>query len=55
MRQEGFRVSVVMRGIDAATLDRAVAELTGELRAMGGNPVEEDTETAQSSADSRSE
>ena len=54
MRQEGFRVSVVMRGTDGEVLERAVAELTGELLELGGNPVEEDVETAQTSADSRS-
>ena len=52
MRQQvGFRVSVVLRGPDADVLDRAHAEIMQIMRDLGGNPVEEDPEDAQSSAE----
>jgi molybdenum cofactor synthesis domain-containing protein len=41
MRADGFRVSLVMRGTDAALLDRVVADLIQMLRDLGGSPVEE--------------
>jgi molybdopterin-biosynthesis enzyme MoeA-like protein len=52
MRQQvGFRVSVVLRGPDADVLDRAHAEIMQIMRDLGGHPVEEDPENAQSSAE----
>jgi molybdenum cofactor synthesis domain-containing protein len=49
--QVGFRVSVVLRGPDAGLLDRAHAEIMQIMRDLGGNPVEEDPEQAQASAE----
>jgi molybdenum cofactor synthesis domain-containing protein len=46
MRQDGFRVSLVLRGTDARLLDRATTELMQILRDLGGAPVEEPVETA---------
>jgi molybdenum cofactor synthesis domain-containing protein len=55
MRQEiGFRVSVVLRGPDGDILDRAHAEIMQIMRDLGGNPVEEDPEKAQASAEPES-
>jgi len=51
MTGRGFRVSIVLRGTDEALLDRARDELMVILRDLGGNPVEEDPEMAQSSAE----
>ena len=51
MRGEGFRVSIVLRGADEALLDRARDDLIVVLRDLGGNPVEEDPEKAQASAE----
>lgn len=52
MRQEvGFRVSVVLRGTDEEMLDIAHAELMQMLRDLGGNPVAEDPEKSQGSAE----
>lgn len=52
MRQRvGFRVSVVLRGTEAENLDRAHAEVMQVMRDLGGNPVEEDPERAQASAE----
>ena len=48
MREVGFRVSVVARGTDPARLEEALSRLMCALRAIGGNPIEEDLETAQS-------
>lgn len=47
MRDVGFRVSVVVRGTDAARLDQVLGELMQALRDIGGNPVEEDLKVAQ--------
>jgi len=51
MRTEGFRVSVVLRGTEDALLDRVLDELLVMLRELGGNPVEEDPDKAQASAE----
>ncbi len=52
MRQQvGFRVSVVLRGPDGDVLDRAHTEIMQIMRDLGGNPVEEDPEKAQASAE----
>ena len=52
MRQQvGFRVSVVLRGPDADVLDRAHIEIMQIMRDLGGNPVEEDPDKAQASAE----
>ena len=44
-------VSIVLRGPDGAVLDRAHAEIMQIMRELGGNPVEEDPEKAQASAE----
>jgi molybdenum cofactor synthesis domain-containing protein len=49
--QVGFRVSVVLRGTDRGLIDQAFDELMQVLRDLGGNPVEEDPETSQGSAE----
>ena len=49
--QVGFRVSVVLRGTDAGDLDRAHADVMQIMRDLGGNPVEEDPEQSQASAE----
>jgi molybdopterin-biosynthesis enzyme MoeA-like protein len=55
MRQQvGFRVSVVLRGTDAGQLERAHAEVMQIMRDLGGNPVEEDPERSQASAEPES-
>jgi len=46
-----FMVSVVLRGRDAEQLDQAHAETMQAMRDLGGNPLEEDPETAQASAE----
>lgn len=51
MRPVGFRVSVVLRGTDAALLDTVRDELIRMLAAIGGNPEEENLATAQSAAE----
>ncbi|MDC0033514.1 competence/damage-inducible protein A [Alphaproteobacteria bacterium] len=52
MRQQvGFRVSVVLRGPDADILDRAHGEIMQIMRDLGGDPVDEDPEKAQASAE----
>jgi molybdenum cofactor synthesis domain-containing protein len=52
MRQQvGFMVSVVLRGPDADLLDRAHTEIMQIMRDLGGNPVEEDPDKAQASAE----
>ena len=48
MRKVGFRVSVVARGTNSAQLEQVVGELTELLSDLGGNPVEEDLDSAQS-------
>jgi len=50
MRDVGFRVSVVARGTDPDRLDQVIGELMQILRDIGGNPVEEDLKTAQSTS-----
>ena len=50
MRDVGFRVSVVARGTDPDRLDQVITELMQSLRDIGGNPVEEDLTTAQSTS-----
>ena len=50
MREVGFRVSVVARGTDPDRLDQVITELMQSLRDIGGNPVEEDLATAQSTS-----
>ena len=50
-KQSGFTVSIVLRGPDGAALDRAHAEIMQIMRDLGGNPVEEDPDKAQSSAE----
>ena len=47
----GFRVSLVLRGVDEEILDQAHAELMAILSDLGGNPVEEDPEKSQGSAE----
>lgn len=48
MRQVGgFSVSVVLRGTDEDALDRAIGDLDSMLRALGGDPVEENAEIAE--------
>lgn len=55
MRQQvGFRVSVVLRGTDSGELERAHAEVMQIMRDLGGNPVEEDPEKSQASAEPES-
>ena len=52
MRQEvGFRVSVVIRGREDAQLDEAHTEIMQAMRDLGGNPKEENPNTAQASAE----
>jgi len=41
-------VSVVARGTNSAQLEQVVCELTELLSDLGGNPVEEDLDSAQS-------
>ena len=48
MRKVGFRVSVVARGTNSTQLEQVVGELTELLSDLGGNPVEEDLDSAQS-------
>jgi molybdenum cofactor synthesis domain-containing protein len=50
MREVGFRVSVVARGTDPDRLDQVISELMQILRDIGGNPEEEDLNTAQSTS-----
>jgi molybdenum cofactor synthesis domain-containing protein len=50
MRQEGFKVSLVLRGTDPRLLDRATAELMQILRDLGGMPVEEPVDSPQGEA-----
>ena len=47
----GFRVSLVLRGIDEEILDQAHAELMAILADLGGKPIEEDPEKSQGSAE----
>ena len=55
MRQQvGLRVSVVLRGPDGDVLDRAHTEIMQIMRDLGGNPVAEDPEKAQASAEPES-
>ncbi len=48
MREDGFRVSVVARGTNPKQLEQVVRELKELLSDLGGNPTEEDLDTAQS-------
>lgn len=48
MRDEGFRVSVVVRSADPGLLNQAVDELSRSLKEIGGHPEEEDLATAPS-------
>ncbi len=50
-QQSGFTVSIVLRGPDEHVLDRAHTEIMQIMRDLGGNPVEEDPERAQASAE----
>jgi len=47
----GFRVSIVLRGTDEDRLERAHADVMQGMRDLGGNPVVEDPEKAQSTAE----
>ncbi len=47
MRQSRFGASIVLRGTDAARLDAAAAEVGAMLRALGGDPIEEDATATQ--------
>ena len=52
MRHEvGFRVSVVIRGREDAQLNEAHTEIMQAMRDLGGNPKEENPNTAQASAE----
>lgn len=52
MRGEGgFMVSLVLRGRDQGLLDEAHAATMQAMRGLGGKPMEEDPESAQSSAE----
>ena len=52
MRQNvGFRVSIVLRGTNEHILNRAHEELMGFLHDLGGNPIEEDPQATQGSAE----
>ncbi|MBI77174.1 MAG: competence/damage-inducible protein A [Rhodospirillaceae bacterium] len=52
MRQDkGFTVSLVLRGRNAERLNLAHAETMQVMRNLGGNPIEEDPETSQASAE----
>jgi len=47
----GFRVSLVLRGTDKEKLERAHADVMQVMRDLGGNPVVEDPDKAQSTAE----
>jgi len=47
MRTAGFAVSVVLRGTDRQTLDRAFEDLRALLVALGGEPAEENAYDAE--------
>ena len=50
-KDRGFIVSLVLRGRDEELLEQAHADTMQAMRDLGGNPVEEDPDTSQASAE----